>query len=64
MNGTSFLILICYILFLSTSNSETSCSNEEPCSDKHNKYSKGMKMFVINESSYAKCSSHTVDNKL
>lgn len=48
MNGTSFLTLIFYILFsLSTGNSETSCSNEEQCSEKHNKYSKGMKVFEI-----------------
>lgn len=48
MNGTSFHTLIFYILFsLSTGNSETSCSNEEQCSEKHNKYSKGMKVFKL-----------------
>lgn len=42
MNGTSFFTLIFCILFsLSASNSEISRSNEEQCSEKHNKYSKG-----------------------
>ncbi|XP_026323939.1 O-glucosyltransferase rumi homolog [Hyposmocoma kahamanoa] len=41
MNGTSFFTLIFCILFsLSASNSEISRSNEEQCSEKHNKYSK------------------------
>lgn len=59
MSGTSFLKLIFYILFsLSTSNSETSCLNEEQCFDKHNKYSKGIKMFHNNKFSYAKLCNH------
>lgn len=49
MNGTSLLTLIFYLFLfsLSTSNSETSCSNEEQCSDEHNKYGKGMKTILI-----------------